>query len=290
MQLEKIKMVFHAELSYGSTQQYIWHLKQYLTFLEEKGISPNSADASRSIQNYVYSQTIEADTPWTKSMANVAFYALKRYYEKIEGVPVEKRFFTNTGAESKHKPRILERKEVQRVWREAHRTLGEVEQVMLHVGWETALRSGELTSLKGENLTQERELDVRILKAKNARKRVGLSPETYERAVRLGRAEERYLFLHKVNSPYSDRRHYTSLEWSCLFHRWTDQFLGDGGIRWHDFARHTRLTHYAEDTKSFLAVLQLSGHQNPKVCRQYFERAKIDVPELKVIGKQDWNW
>jgi len=66
--------------------------------------------------------------------------------------------------------------------------------------------------------------------------------------------------------------------------------LKDEGVRWHDFARHTRLTHFAEDTKNFFAVLQLSGHQNPAVCRKYFQWAKVKVPELEAIKELKWGW
>lgn len=291
MQKEKIRKIFRAELKYGSVSQYLWHLEQYMKYLETVGLELNRiSNPMKTIQEYINLQTIEVDGPWKKSYVNVAFYAIKKYWEKIRFTPIDKRFFTNTGVESDFEPRILERGEVQKVWREARRSLGETEQIMIHVGWEAALRSGEIVTLKGENLVGDNTLDVRVLKTKKARKRVGLTPETYEKVLNLGRTGGRYLFLHETKSSWTGKRRYTSLEWSCFFHRWTDEFLGAGGLRWHDFARHTRLTHYAEDTKSFLAVLQLSGHQNPKVCRQYFERAKIEVPELAVIGAQDWNW
>jgi len=289
---ENIKKIFQSELKSGSVGQYLWHLGQYFEYLNSEGLSLDTIEnPMKTIQEYINSQTIESDNPWIKSTVNLAFYALKKFWEKTQYRLIDKRFFTNTGEETEHEPRILGREEVQKVWHEANESLGETEQIMVHTGWESALRSGELVTLKGENITEDSTLEVRVLKTKNARKRVGLTPETYERLLGLGRAEGRYLFLHKIDGEYSNWRHYTSWEWSIFFRKWADKgVFKDGGIRWHDFARHTRLTHYAEDTKSFLAVLQLSGHQNPKVCRQYFERAKIEVPELKVIGKQDWSW
>lgn len=291
MQRENFEEIYGTGLRAGTASQYLWHLSQYQEYLEENGESlENVSDPGGSIREYTYSKTVDVSDPWSKSMVNVSFYALKRYWEKIIGVPIEKRFFINTGAETPHEPRILERDEVRKIWEEANGDLGETEELMVHVGWEAALRSGELVMLKGQNFFEDGTLESRVLKTKKAKKRVSLNPETYQRVLKLVTSDGRYIFIHDTESSWSGSRRYTSLEWSCFFHRWTDKILGEGGVRWHDFARHTRLTHYAEDTKSFLAVLQLSGHQNPRVCRQYFERAKIDIPELEVIKAQEWEW
>lgn len=286
---EKTREILGAELAYGSTYIYMWHLRKYLDYLGENGLDIESVNPAKSVQDYINSKIIEADSPWTKRMANVAFYALKKYWEKVRFTAIERRFFTNRGAESKHEPRILDRAEVQKIWRSVHSKLGETEQAMIHVGWEAALRSGETIAVRWENLSDDGILDVRVLKTRRARKRVSLKPETHKKVMALMYPRAKHIFL-KEDKKFNRMRRFTSLEWSLFFHRWTDSVLGKPGIRWHDFARHTRLTHYAEDTRSFMAVLQLSGHQNPKVCRQYFERANITVPELKVIGRQDWEW
>jgi integrase len=291
MQKEKFEEIFRTDLSPGTASQYLWHLRQYQKFLEENDETLETvSDPGGSIREYTYSKTMDVENPWSKSLVNVGFYALKRYWEKFRGIPIEKRFFINMGAETSHEPRILDRPEVQKIWVAAHKDLDETEELMIHVGWEAALRSGELVTLKGQDFFEDGTLEARVLKTKGAKKRVSLSPETYQRVKNLITTDGRHLFIREAKSSWAGRRRYTSLEWSCLFHRWTDEVLGEGGVRWHDFARHTRLTHYAEDTRSFLAVLQLSGHQNPAVCRQYFERAKIEVPELKAIKAQEWGW
>jgi hypothetical protein len=287
--MENFVKDFKIGLKPGTSAQYLWHIRQYEAFLAEGGSTLEAVgDPAGSVREYLRLKTIGSEKPWSRSMWNTGFYALKRYWEKIRGAPIDKRFFLNTGAETDHEPRILDREELQSIWREGQRTLGPVEELMVHVGWEAALRSGELVTIKGRNFLNDGVIEVRVLKTKNARKRVSLNPETFERVRPLIGSENRPVFRRPVKEGYV--RRYTSLEWSSLFGRWTEGFLDGGGIRWHDFARHTRLTHYAEDTRSFLAVLQLSGHQNPRICRQYFERAKIEVPELKAIEAQEWNF
>ncbi|GAH20771.1 unnamed protein product [marine sediment metagenome] len=223
---------------------------------------------------------------WSKSMVNVSFYALKWFFEKQLKKKVEKDFFINRGRESTHEPRILDREEVGLIFGESG-DLDLMEKTMLQVGWEAALRRGELVGVKGENMLDDGVLDVRVLKTKRARKRVKLYPETYEMMSSMVESPSLRVFKHF--DKYGVWRSYTPGEWSGLFAGWSAKVLKDEGLRWHDFARHTRLTHYAEDTKSFIAVLQLSGHQNPRVCRQYFERAKIEVPELEVLGRPWWE-
>jgi len=280
MNLENIRDDLKREHNPGTAGQYIWHIQEFQNYLGEKDLNLEEVDPLVSIQNF----TDQRD--WSKSMVNVSFYAIKWFFEKQLKKKVEKDFFINRGRESTHEPRILDREDVELVFGEAE-DLGEVENTMIHVGWEAALRRGELVGVKGENVLDDRTLDVRVLKTKRARKRVKLYPETYEMIRPL--VGEPRLRVFKHLDKHRVWRSYTPGEWSGLFAYWSAKVLKDEGIRWHDFARHTRLTHYAEDTKSFIAVLQLSGHQNPKVCRQYFERAKIEVPELEILGRPWWE-
>lgn len=284
----KTKILFESELSKGSTKLYLWHLRQYLSWL--KTLHKPSRKPLDNIKDYIYHRTVEAKSLWSKGTANVAFYALKKYYEKQKGILIDKRFFSNTGEETGYKPRILTRNEVQRIWKESSK-LG-VERIMMNVAWDGALRSGELVTLKGQNFLKSGDLHVKILKTKKSWKTVPLYPETFALVRPLITTKGRYVFRHKhgYKGQYSDIKRYGSEEWSRWFRKWSVGVFGKDGVRFHDFSRHTRLTHYAEDTRSFMAVLQLSGHQNPSVCRTYFENAKIHVPELDVIKKQRWNF
>lgn len=291
MNFEKIKEIFSYELKPDSLRQYIWHLERYNTFLLKQGLVVDKvSEPFQTIQDYIQNQSIAEK--WSKSMVNLSFYAIKRYWEKIRGIEVNRKFFTNTGHETGHEPHILDRNEVDLIFTKAS-SLEPVEETMIHVGWEAALRTGELVTLKGGNFWSDGTLEVRVLKTDDAKKRVPLSPETLRRVNSLAEGPTKHVFRHLITREqdnYTYRRRYIPSEWSGSFGQWTEGILKGGGIRWHDFARHTRLTHYAEDTRNFLAVLQLSGHQNPKVCRQYFERAKIDMPELEALGKQEWGW
>jgi len=280
MNFKSVREDLKIDHSPGTAGQYFWHIQEFLNYLEEKGLNLDVVEPLVSIQDF----TDQRD--WSKSMVNVSFYALKWFFEKQLKKKVEKDFFINRGRESTHEPRILDREEVGLIFGESG-DLDLMEKTMLQVGWEAALRRGELVGVKGENMLDDGVLDVRVLKTKRARKRVKLYPETYEMMSSMVESPSLRVFKHF--DKYGVWRSYTPGEWSGLFAGWSAKVLKDEGLRWHDFARHTRLTHYAEDTKSFIAVLQLSGHQNPRVCRQYFERAKIEVPELEVLGRPWWE-
>jgi len=284
--LKYVFEVFEADVKEGTARQYLWHVKQYLDWL---GQSPESVNPNKAIQEYIRDKTLDSEKPWSKRMVNVAFYALKKYYEKILGMPVEKRFFTNLGRETEHQPRILSREEESLILERANE-LDTTEAVMIHIGWYCALRSGELVHLEKKWFDPEtRTLRIRIEKAENAWKAIVLPQTLAERLMNLERTGRKY-FFNKYDEKQDRWRKWTPYEWSSYFRKWNSGILEDEGVRWHDFARHTRLTHFAEDRKNFFAVLQLSGHQNPAVCRKYFQWAKVKVPELEVIEEPKWEW
>jgi len=278
-----VSQLFEADMAKASAQQYVWHVERFLAhFGGEPPENPN-----RALQEFCLAVTVESERPWSRSMVNTSFYAVKKYYEKVLGIPVEKRFFTNLGRETGHLPRILSREEEARVL-EAAGSLGEAERNMVQVGWYCALRTGELVRLEKKWLDGNL-LRVRIEKAKNAWKAISLPDGLAEGLTGMGRTGRKY-FFNMYDEKYDRWRAYQPREWSWFFRDWNRKVLGGEGVRWHDFARHTRLTHYAEDTKSFLAVLQLSGHQNPAVCRRYFQWARVEVPELEALAPQRWDW
>ena len=272
-----ISQVFEADMAKGSVGQYVWHVERFLGhFGGEPPENPN-----RALQEFCRAMTVESDRPWSRSMVHMSFYAVKKYYEKVLGIPVEKRFFTNLGRETGHQPRILTREEEARLL-EAAGSLGETEGNMVRVGWYCALRAGELVRLE-KNWLEGNLLKVRVEKARNAWKAIVLPDRLARRLAGMGRTGRKY-FFNFFDEKYGRWRAYQPREWSKFFRIWSVSVLEDDGVRWHDFARHTRLTHYAEDTKSFLAVLQLSGHQSPAVCRRYFQWAKVEVPELEALA------
>jgi len=277
---------FRKNRSSGTASQYRWHILEYLTFLKRH--AQNATENTSPIESIkLYIDYKIATKDWSRSMVTVAFYALKWYWEKVMNKTVETQFFLNRGRKTDHTPRILSRKEVETIW-EAAAKLENPHATMIHVGWEACLRTGELVPLKGENFLSDGTLKVKILKAKRATKQIGLTPIIFEMVEPLITKPKTPVFRRPVKEGYT--RRFTPGEWSFWFQGWTEKILDPKGLRWHDFARHTRLTHFAEDTKSFLAVLQLSGHQNPAVCRKYFEMAKVFVPELAQLKTVEWGW
>jgi len=286
--LEYVFKVFKADVKKGTARQYLWHVEQYLEWVG----NPEDVNPNKAIQEYIRERTLDpVERSWSKRMVNVAFYALKKYYEKILGVPVEKRFFTNLGKETEHQPKILSREEEELILERANE-LDETEATMIHTGWYCALRSGEITHLEKKWLEPETStLRIKIEKAKNAWKAIEIPEGLVKRLLNLKKTGRKYFFVwHHKTEKYDRWEVYSPYKWSGFFRNFSMKVLGGEGVRWHDFARHTRLTHYAEDTRSFYAVLQLSGHQNPAVCRKYFQWAKVKVPELEVIKEPKWEW
>lgn len=266
----------------GTFLQYRWHIEEYLIFLKRH--AQDALEITTPIDSVkLYMDHKIAARDWSRAMVNISFYALKWYWEKIMSRPLERRFFLNRGRKTEHEPRILSREEVERIW-EAAAGLENPNATMIHVGWEAALRTGELVPIKGQNFLPGGTLEVRVLKTRRARKRVILTSIVFGMVEQLITKPKTPVFRRPVKEGYT--RRFTPGEWSYWFQGWTEKILDPKGIRWHDFARHTRLTHFAEDTKSLYAVLQLSGHQDPKICRQYFERAEVEVPELALLEKK----
>jgi hypothetical protein len=80
MQSENFEKIFSTCLRPGTASQYLWHLVQYREFLKENEESlENVSNPRGSIREYTYSKTVDFDDPWSKSMVNVSFYALKQY-------------------------------------------------------------------------------------------------------------------------------------------------------------------------------------------------------------------
>jgi len=269
----------------GTRNQYKWHIKEYLLYLEAQSESPDEVEPITSVKEYTDVKIEERD--WGKSMVNTAFYALKWYFEKIQNKLLDKRFFINHGKDSDHMERILTREEVQTIF-DAAKHLDFFQNIMIKVGWIAALRRQELVSLKGKNFLDDNVLDVRILKTRRARKRIALPPDLFDDIKSLISKPHVPIFRRPVKEGYT--RRYTAGEWSYFFRQWNKKVLQDEGIRWHDFARYTRLVHFVEDNPNFMDVLQLSGHQNPAICRRYFQLAKVEVPELKMLKDQEWTW
>ncbi len=281
MKVTEFTKIVEAENSPGTARQYTWHTNLFLEWFENLPLEKRRIEIHRILQAYIDYQTVENESPWSRSTMNVAIYAITKYYAKAHRLAVNKKFVSNLGEKTGHQPRVLNQREVDHVFKMSGH-LPEIEQVMIHLGWEACLRTSELVSITQENLLAENVLRVKVAKAKNAWKRVPLKLETYQRALALVEEPGKPIFRDLTGIEA-----YTPTTWSKYFREWTDTIL-TGGVRWHDFARHSRLTILAESGVDFLALLQLSGHQSPAVCRKYFETALITTDLAKVLGTGGW--
>lgn len=267
----------------STVSRYAGCVKRFLMWAEENGVDILN-NPQRVIQEYINDRVMEEG--WTKQTVNVTFYSLKKYYEKIHYVEISKKFFTNPGNTSKYFPTILTRREVKTIFEEAE-NLPLMHKAMIHIGWEAALRASELVTLKGKHFANYR-VYVPVKKTRRLKiKDVVLSNKTWNMIQSLIVSDNKYVFytVPKSGEIVEKKRRWLPGEWSTWFGNWTEEILGKR-VRFHNFARHTRLTYYAEETKNFMAVLMLSGHINPVVALRYFELARIETPEIEELKKR----
>lgn len=269
--------------------QYIAHLRKYWIWLEESRLKEEEEKPEELIMNY--SRSIQ--DRYAKSTVIVAQSALITYFTKIKFRPVNTQLLTrNLGLESRYKPFILTRAQVDKFFKEISRKWNHQEETMAHVAWEGALRAEELVTIRHE-YWKSGKLEVPVLKTWDKKtgnyktKTVPISPGTWE-AVNdyIDRPESRFTFWN-----LEERRRWVSGEWSGMVSGLAIKLFGLTGREshiTHNIFRNTRLTHLAEDTKNFLTVLQISGHVSPQVALKYFEQAEVEIPEMEAMEKKGW--
>jgi len=281
----------------GTRSEYKKPILLYLKWLEENELEPVPYDPNPAEQiRKLYSQ-INAffyDRKYLKShmsklrgsdisasYLNVMFAAISKLYEKVYFIKLEKDFIDLSGTVSNHSPIILSEHDISMIMNNAPDI---VIDTMIRVGYHCALRASELVTLKGENYS-DGILRVRVAKSRRLKyKEVVLPPDLAERIENMIESKNRYIFRKPPTTTYKNinRRRWLPGEWSTWFGNYTEDILGKR-VRWHDFARHTRLTLYAEQPDTdFKDVLLLSGHANPSVCLMYFERAKSKVEGINL--------
>jgi integrase len=279
-ELEKARIIYAATNAKSTVTQYSWQLKEYFSWLIDNKTSDNP---NKLVSEYINYKIKTRD--WSKRLVNIAYFAIKKYYEKVVMVPMNKKFFTNFGKLTKSKPIILTEEQVQKLLDNSEQ-LGEMGDAMLHVGYEGAMRAGELVLIRGNDVV-EGNITCKVLKARVGKTKSflpTLSTQIKVESLLERRSHKKYLFttMPKSYEIHSNQRRFLSGEWSALFSEYSTKILGFK-VRWHDFARHTRLTHFAKKTKNFMEVLLLSGHTNPKSALGYFENAQVEIPEIEVI-------
>jgi site-specific recombinase XerD len=283
--LEKLAEILKSERPEKTctVSRYVGCVRKFLEWAEENGIDILE-NPQKIIQEYINEKVFEEG--WTRQTVNVTFYALKKYYEKIHYTEISKKFFTNIGKPTKYYPTVLSKREVRTIFEEAE-NLPLTHRCMIHVGWEAALRSSELVTLKGKHFANHKVYVIVKKTRKPKVKNVPLSDYTWNMVQQLITSDNKYVFYTKPKDYefVEKRRRWLPGEWSSWFGDWTEEILGKR-VRWHNFARHTRLTFYAEETKNFMKVLLLSGHSSPMVALQYFEMARVTTPEIEELKKR----
>lgn len=267
--LEQFYEVVKTEKSPKTARIYRWHLKWYLDWV---GTTDEIENPEKSVTEYLRHKAKEG---WNKSTANIALHALAKFWTKVKFKPFTKEFVTLYGCDRSFMPKILTREEVSELFSAAARELVKVEQIMMKTGWYCALRSSELTDLRRDSLLPNNYIRCPVYKSRKEKyKELEIPSSLYKELMSLPPSPRGKLFVNPKTGNV-----YTAGEWSSLFSKFAERVLGKH-IRWHDFARHTRLTHLAEDTRDFFTVLMISGHSNPAVAKKYFQLAKVKLPEV----------
>ena len=257
-----------------TARQYSWQVYWYCRWLYDKYqmLPSEVVMPEKKVNEYLKYMVEEFGKFRTKQSVRVSKYALRKLYYKILKVDFRTDRVTEWGELSTFEPVILERPEVEEIFFRAQDRYEWDKEVMLRLGWHCALRTSEVTGIKGKHILQD-EPKIRCpiskgRKGRNSFKTIQLPENLYADLQRLSKGDKGRLIS------------WSKGQWSSAFSSFArDVLTRKDSVRWHDFARHTRLTHYAEDTENFLKVLMLSGHQSPEVARQYFERAEIDITE-----------
>ena len=305
---ERWRTIIYPSLRKGTKSEYQKPILLYLEWLEENELEilpydPNPAEQMAKIYRQLNDFFADKDfllsrmgkvrgTDISEQYLNVMFYAISNLYSKLFFRELDKKFLTVQGRKSDHKPRLLTQEQVDLLLNSEHDF---VRRTMIRVGYHCALRSSELVTLKTTDY-ENGVLKVRVAKSKREKiKEVPLPNdlrEDLETLIEQVRSRSGYIFKREVKVPFKGftKRRWIAGEWSTWFGNYSERVLGER-IRWHDFARHTRLTLYAEQPDTdFKDVLLLSGHSNPAVCLMYFERAKAKIADLeKMLPKPLWD-
>jgi len=302
---EKWLKIVYPNLRSGTRSEYKKPIRLYLEWLDENGLEvvpydPNPQEQMAKIyqqisdffadRDFLLSRMDRVKGPdISERYLNVMFYAINNLYSKLFFRELDKRFLTIRGRVSDHKPKILTHDQVNLL---LNSESDFVKRTMIRVGYYCALRASELVTLRVGDY-ENGVLKVRVAKSKREKyKEIPLPDDLRNDLEAIIENEKNYIFRHDVEDRYFGvkKRRWLPGEWSAWFGNYSERVLGER-VRWHDFARHTRLTLFAEQPDTdFKDVLLLSGHSNPAVCLMYFERAKAKIRDIeKMLPKPHWE-
>lgn len=286
--IDKIKQRFsQTEIAKSTIQQYLSHIKQFWKWAEEEGKDIQNEPPEKLITEFT-----EHYNHRTLATNGVAVSALLKYYRKILHKSVDKELITTSGQETNYKPIVFTRDQVAEFFNHIHTSWKTCQQAMAHVAWDGALRASELVKIKQSQvtLTSQEIRDVKVEKTrKDRRKDVPLSQKTIELLKQYSPPRQYngdYLFATKQGEYF---RRWVSSEWSSTCGKTLRELFDvpeNHSHTVHNFFRNTRLTHLAEDTESFLKVMQVSGHVQPSNAYKYFKNADVEIPETEIFERR----
>lgn len=282
------------ETKNSTARMYSWHVKWFKDWLrdvEGKRIE-EIENPETTVTKFLKYASTEGELWEKKKTSKVALYALWRLFYKFLGWDFDKGKVTVYGDISEFEPVVLSREDEKEVRENTEGFYSHRESVLLDLGWYCALRSSELVGFRPRHLDENYMINAPIAKSrkgKTRKKNMQIPKDLYQELERLAETKDRKYLTN-----------YSPIQWSAKFSKgYVQEFLGMDRTRWHDFARHSRLVHLAEDLvrgkgeyrgdvrTAFLKIMQISGHENPAVCKKYFEKANVRVPELEELS--DWG-
>lgn len=254
----KLFAEFLEETGYADIDQEV--LEEFLVWLaESRGLSPTS------IQRH--------------------FYAVKKFVSWLGVEDIDWRSLRPRGR-SAYNFRVLSEDEVRAIIDYAFRAYGEKYGLMLWLGYEAALRVGELLNLRVEQfdpsrstlikrpLKREEPCEVPLSRELSAHlaayiEREGLHPKDYMFTTKFGRPWRRDIFHRHVFRPIVEA-------------------LGYSDIRYHDFARHSRATNLLRRGVDIYTVNKILCHRLLETTLKYLHivRAEELRERLRATGSE----
>lgn len=229
--------------------------------------------------NDVDQETLEGFLVWlssqgySQSSIRRHFYAVKKFVSWLGYTDIDWKALTPRGKQS-YSFKVLSEAEVRNIINHAFKAFGRKHGLMLWLGYEAALRAGELVSLRVSQFDPSRKsLTKRPLKREEPCE-VPLSDELsaeLETWVRENGLEPHdYMFTTKFGNPW--RRD--------VFHRHIFQpvveSLGYTDLRYHDFARHSRATNLLRAGVDIYTVNKIMCHRLLETTMKYLHLVRAD--------------
>jgi len=248
-------------------KQYAYHVDMFLNWLNKPIQQTTENDLFNYIQELYQNQHLKTNT------INVVVNAIRKY-TKIMDVPLKWNTVPIPATTSDFNPRILTKQQVNDI---LLTPTNHKHYLMLKTGYYACLRAGELCRLEVNDLVQPTH-SLTVVPEKHGKTTNVPLPKTlvhelqdYIKDKHLTKSN--YLFPTRTGSMMNPN--YFS---SRIFTPVVKQLKLD--CRYHDFARHTRLTQLIMDGYSFEVVNQIARHRNPAQTLAYITLTGMNLRQL----------